>query len=132
LRQKSQLLNNLRADCLKVANWKGGVNMPKIEQKQVVINELKEKLDKAVSVVLVDARGVTVEQDTVLRKKFREANVEYKVYKNSIMRFAVKETPFAELEQYMLGPTAIAISYGEATGAASIIAREKNCTSTRV
>lgn len=98
--------------------------MPKIEQKQVVINEIKEKLEKAVSIVLVDARGVTVEQDTELRKKFREAGVEYKVYKNSMMNFAIKGTQFEGLSEYLAGPSAIAISYTEATLAASIIAKE--------
>ncbi|MCL1995259.1 MAG: 50S ribosomal protein L10 [Defluviitaleaceae bacterium] len=98
--------------------------MPKIEQKQVVINEIKGKLDKAVSVVLVDARGVTVEQDTVLRRKFREADVDYKVYKNSMLEFAVKDTQFEGLGQYLVGPTTIALSYGEATAAAAIIAKE--------
>ena len=104
--------------------FKGGVPMPKVEQKQVVINEIKEKLDKAVSVVLVNARGVTVEQDTVLRKKFRDAGVDYKVYKNSMMSFAVKGTQFEGLEEYFAGPSAIAFSYGEATTAAAIIAKE--------
>ena len=98
--------------------------MPKIEQKQVIINEIKGKLDKAVSVVLVDARGITVEQDTSLRKKFREANIDYKVYKNSMLEFAVKDTRFEELTQYLAGPTTIALSYGEPTAAAAIIAKE--------
>lgn len=97
--------------------------MPKVEQKQVIVNEIKEKLDKAVSVVLVDARGLTVEQDTQLRKKFREAGVDYKVYKNTMMNFAVKDTPFEGLKDYFEGPSAMAISYGEATAAARIISK---------
>ena len=55
--------------------------MAKLEQKQAVVSEIKEKLSKATSIVLVDARGLTVEQDTVLRKQLREAGVDYKVYK---------------------------------------------------
>lgn len=98
--------------------------MPKIEQKQILVNEIKEKLDKAESVVLVDARGVTVDQDTALRKKFRDAGVEYKVYKNSMMNFAVKGTKFEGLSEYFAGPSAIAISYTDATLGASIIAKE--------
>ena len=98
--------------------------MPKIEQKQLVIAEIKEKLARAVSVVLVDARGVTVEQDTQLRKKFREAGVDYKVYKNSMIDFAIKDTPFSELEQYLAGPTSVAIAYEDATAGAAIIAKE--------
>lgn len=99
--------------------------MPKIEQKQVIVNEIKEKLNKAASVVLVDARGVTVEQDTTLRKKFREVGVDYKVYKNSMMNFAVKGTQFEGLSDYFAGPSSIAISYTDATLAASIIAKER-------
>jgi len=99
-------------------------SMPKIEQKQVVINEIKEKLDKASSVVLVDARGLTVEQDTQLRKKLREAGVDYKVYKNTMMRFAVDQTPFEGLKEYLEGPTAVAICYEDASLAARLISKE--------
>ena len=55
--------------------------MAKVEQKQVVVNEIKEKLAKAASVVVVDARGLTVEEDTQLRKTLREAGVDYKYTK---------------------------------------------------
>lgn len=98
--------------------------MPKIEQKQVVINEIKEKLDKSLSVVLVDARGLTVEQDTALRKKLREAGIDYKVYKNSMMNFAVQDTQFAPIAEYLKGPSTMAFSYDDATSAARIIAGE--------
>ena len=54
--------------------------MAKVEAKQAVVNEIKEKLDKSVSLVLVDARGLTVGEDTDLRKQLREAGVDYKVY----------------------------------------------------
>ena len=105
-------------------NLIGGETMPKIEQKQVVIDEIKEKLQNAVSVVLVDARGITVEEDTRLRKQFREAKVEYKVYKNTMIERAIEGTPFADLKDYLSGPTTIAISYEGATDAAAIIAKE--------
>ena len=98
--------------------------MPKIEQKQVVINEIKEKLDKSLSLVLVDARGLTVEQDTVLRKKLREAGIDYKVYKNSMMNFAVEDTKFAPIAEYLKGPSTMAFSYDDATSAARIISGE--------
>jgi large subunit ribosomal protein L10 len=98
--------------------------MPKIEEKQVKINEIKEKINNAKSVVLVKSRGLTVEQDTSLRKKLREAGVEYKVYKNTMMEFAIKDTPFEELKSHLSGPTAIAISYDDPTIAASIINKE--------
>lgn len=95
--------------------------MAKIEQKQVVVNEIKEKLERAASVVIVDARGLTVEQDTVLRKKLREAGVDYKVYKNTLVRFAVEGTQFEGLKDFLEGPSAFAFSYEDATTAASII-----------
>ena len=59
------------------------------------ITEIKEKLDRAASLVVVDARGLTVEQDTILRKELREAGVSYKVYKNTMMNFA-----FAIFQKY--------------------------------
>lgn len=98
--------------------------MPNLEKKQLVIDEIKGKLDKASSVVLVNSRGLTVEEDTALRKKLREAGVDYKVYKNTMMNFAVKDTQFAELSQHFNGPTSLAISYDDATLAARIINKE--------
>lgn len=95
--------------------------MAKIEQKQVVVNEIKEKLDKAASVVIVDARGLTVEQDTVLRKKLREAGVDYKVYKNTMVHFAIQGTQYEGLDEYLAGPSTFAFSYEDATTAASIL-----------
>lgn len=93
----------------------GGENVARVEQKQVVIDEIKEKLDNASSVVLVDYRGLTVEEDTELRKALREAGVEYKVFKNTMMSFAFKDSQFDELRQHLAGPSAIAISYDDAT-----------------
>ena len=95
--------------------------MAKVEQKQVVVNEIKEKLARAASVVVVDARGLTVEEDTQLRKTLREAGVDYKVYKNTMVTLAVKDTEFEGLAQYLEGPSAFAFSYGEATTAAGIL-----------
>lgn len=95
--------------------------MPKIEAKQVVVNEIKEKLEKASSIVIVDARGLTVEQDTGLRKKLRDAGVDYKVYKNTLMALAVKDTSFEGLSDFLSGPSTFAFSYGEATTAAGIL-----------
>ena len=67
--------------------------------KEVVVDELREKLGRAKSVVLVDSRGLTVEQDTILRKSLRKAGgVDYKVYKNSMMALAVEGTDFAGLK----------------------------------
>ena len=95
--------------------------MAKIAEKQVVVNEIKEKLEKATSAVLVDARGLSVAQDTDLRKQLREAGVDYKVYKNTMMNLAVEGTQFQGLKDYFEGPSAIAICYEDPTVAASII-----------
>ena len=66
--------------------------MAKVELKQPVVNEIKELLTDAQSAVLVSYRGITVEQDTAMRKELREAGVEYKVCKNTMIRFAVSKT----------------------------------------
>ena len=68
--------------------------------------------------VLVDARGLTVAEDTELRKGLREKNVDYKVYKNTMINFAIQGTPYEELAKHLEGPTAVAISYDDATAAA--------------
>ena len=95
--------------------------MAKIAQKQVIVNEIKEKLEKAVSLVVVDARGLTVEQDTKLRKSLREAGVDYKVYKNTMVTLAVKDTKFEGLAEHLEGPSTFAFSYEEATTASGIL-----------
>lgn len=97
--------------------------MANLEQKKVVVSEIKEKLDRATSAVLVDARGLTVAQDTELRKQLREAGVDYKVYKNTMMNFAVADTQFEGLKDYFEGPSAIAICYEDPTTAAGIISK---------
>lgn len=94
--------------------------MAKVEQKQVVVNEIKEKLEKAASVVMVDARGLTVEQDTALRKQLRDAGVDYKVYKNTMMHFATRAQNL-KADEYLAGPSAFAFSYEDATAGASIL-----------
>jgi len=81
-----------------------------LEQKKAKVEELAQKLKEAKSIVLTDYRGLTVEQDTKLRKALREANVEYKVIKNTIISFAIKDSDLAGLEKYLTGPTAIAVS----------------------
>lgn len=95
--------------------------MAKIEQKKPIVEEIKSYLADAKAVVLVDYRGLSVEEDTVLRKKLREAGVVYKVYKNTMLRFALKDTAFAELEKHLDGPTAIAFGIEDATAPARIL-----------
>lgn len=97
--------------------------MAKVEVKKPIIDEISELLNGAKSAVLVDYRGLTVEQDTNLRKQLREANVVYKVYKNTFINVAIKGTEFEELGQHLEGPTAIAICKEDATAAARIISK---------
>ncbi|MEF9960441.1 50S ribosomal protein L10 [Niameybacter sp.] len=97
--------------------------MAKVEQKQVVVDQIKAKLEGASSILLVDYRGLTVEQDTTLRKELREAGVEYKVFKNTMVNFAVQGTEFEAISKHLEGPTAIAISYEDATAGARVLAK---------
>lgn len=96
--------------------------MAKVELKQPIVSEIKELLDGAESAVVVDYRGITVAQDTELRKKLREAGVTYKVYKNTMIRFAAQGTAFEALDPTLEGPTAIAVSKTDATAPARILA----------
>ena len=84
--------------------------MAKVELKQPVVAEIAELFNGAKGAVVVDYRGLTVEQDTQLRKQLREAGVTYKVYKNTMIRFAAKGTAFEALEPNLEGPTALAVS----------------------
>ena len=97
--------------------------MAKVELKQPIVAEISDAIKEAQSVVLVDSRGLTVEQDTNLRKQLREAGVTYKVYKNTMMNFAFKGTDFEGLAPYLEGPSAIAISTTDATAPARILAK---------
>ncbi len=96
--------------------------MAKVELKQPIVAEISEVIKHAQSVVLVDYRGLTVEEDTALRKQLREAGVNYKVYKNTLMNFAFKGTDFEALAPYLNGPSAIAVSTEDATAPARVIA----------
>lgn len=91
-----------------------------VEMKKVLVEEIKEKIENSQSAVLVDYRGLTVEETTELRKRFREAGVEYKVYKNSLMRFAFKDSGLEEFNQHLTGPNAIAFGMGDAVAPAKI------------
>lgn len=97
--------------------------MAKVELKQPIVQEIAEQIKDAQSVVLVDYRGLTVEEDTQLRKQLREAGVTYKVYKNTLMNFAFKGTDFESMSSLLEGPNAIAISKEDATAPARILAK---------
>ena len=96
--------------------------MAKVELKQPIVEAISEELKGAQSVVLVDYRGLTVAQDTELRKKLREAGVTYRVYKNTMMKRAFEGTEFEGLEGCLEGPSAIAISKEDATAPARVLA----------
>ncbi|MBB6451445.1 large subunit ribosomal protein L10 [Geomicrobium halophilum] len=92
-----------------------------IEQKQTVVNEIAEKLSNSESVILVDYRGLNVAQSTELRRQLREADVEFKVYKNTMTRRATEETNFTGIDEFLVGPTAIATSRTDAVAAAKVL-----------
>ena len=97
--------------------------MAKVELKQPIVQEIAGQVEGAQSVVVVDYRGLTVAQDTALRKELREAGITYKVYKNTLMNFAFKGTEFEALSEVLEGPSAIAISKDDATAPARIISK---------
>ena len=97
--------------------------MAKIEIKKPIVEEISATIKDAQSVVLVDYRGLTVAQDTELRKQLREAGVTYKVYKNTMMNFAFKGTDFESLAPYLDGPNAMAVSTTDATAPARVLAK---------
>lgn len=95
--------------------------MAKVEIKKPIVDEISELLNGAQSAVVVDYRGLTVEEDTKLRKELREAGVTYKVYKNTMINFAIKGTDFESLAPHLEGPTAIAVSKEDATAPARVL-----------
>ena len=97
--------------------------MAKVELKKPIVEEISAVIQDAQSVVLVDHRGLTVEQDTELRKQLREAGITYKVYKNTMMNFAFKGTDCEALLPYLEGPSAVAISTEDATAPARVLCK---------
>ena len=97
--------------------------MAKVELKKPIVEEISATIQDAQSVVLVDHRGLTVEQDTQLRKQLREAGITYKVYKNTMMNFAFKGTDYESLLPYLEGPSAVAISTEDATAPARVLCK---------
>ena len=97
--------------------------MAKVELKAPVVDEIKGYVAEAKSAVLVDYRGLTVEQDTRLRKQLREAGVVYKVYKNTMLHLAFEGTDYAKLDENLEGPTAIAFGIEDETAPARILSK---------
>ena len=97
--------------------------MAKVELKQPIVQAIAEDIKDAASVVLVDYRGLTVAEDTALRKQLREAGIVYKVCKNTMMKRAFEGTDFAALDEHLEGPSAIAISKDDATAPERILCK---------
>lgn len=97
--------------------------MAKVELKKPVVEEISNAIKEAQAIVLVNYSGISVEDDTKLRRELREAGISYKVYKNTMMNFAFKGTPCEELCKHLEGQNAIAISPTDATAPARIISK---------
>lgn len=97
--------------------------MAKVELKQPIVEEISANIKDAQSVVVVDYRGLTVAEDTQLRKQLREAGVVYKVYKNTLVNRAIEGTQFECLKDVLEGPNAFAISVTDATAPARVLAK---------
>ena len=95
--------------------------MAKVEQKKVVVDEIANVIADADSIILVNYSGLTVAQDTELRKTLREAGIDYKVYKNAMMNIAFKGTANEALSKDLNGTNALAVSKNDATAPARII-----------
>jgi large subunit ribosomal protein L10 len=91
-------------------------------EKEATVNEVRQKFEKSTAVVLADYRGLNVQEVTDLRKKLREAGVEYKVIKNTLTSRAAKDAHIEGLDQLLSGPTALAFSYGDQVTPAKILA----------
>ncbi len=91
------------------------------KEKQLVIDEIKGKLEKAQSAVIVDYIGITVAQADEMRKKLREAGVDYTVYKNTLVKRAIEGTDYEGLKDVLAGPSALAIGYEDAIAPARVL-----------
>lgn len=92
-----------------------------LEAKKAQVAEVIETLKEAQTGILVDYRGLNVEEDTDLRNKLRAANVKYFVIKNTLLRLASKETGLEGLDEALHGPTAIAVSSEDAVAPAKVL-----------
>jgi len=91
------------------------------QAKEVKVAEIKEKLEKAKGAVFANYQGLTVEEDTLLRKNLREAGIEYKVYKNTLTTLAAKELGLEGIKAFLEGPTSVALGYQDPTAPARIL-----------
>ena len=108
-------------DAIKPLEVKNMPNAKVLSEKQAVVAALKEKLKGAAAGVLVDYSGITVADDTALRRKMREEKVEYSVVKNTLVRFAIDDAGYGELDSLLHGTTSLAISHEDALAPARIV-----------
>jgi large subunit ribosomal protein L10 len=92
-----------------------------LKGKQAIIDEIKEKLEKARSTVVIDYLGISVAEADAMRRKLREASVDYKVYKNTLVARAIEGTAYESLKKVLSGPSAFAVSYEDAIAPAKIL-----------
>lgn len=92
-----------------------------ILSKQKTVEEIKEKISRAKSVVIAEYKGLTVAEDTQLRREFRKNDVEYKVLKNTLIKRALNELDYTEFDECLVGTTSVAFGYGDEVSAAKII-----------
>lgn len=92
-----------------------------LEAKKEAVNKISDRLQRSVAAVLTNYRGLNVAEATQLRKKLRDAGVEYKVLKNTLTRFACEKLGLDALKQDLVGPTAIAFSYEDPVAPAKIL-----------
>lgn len=85
------------------------------------VEEIKNRLNDARAIVLVDYKGVNVEEDNILRSKFREDNVDYFIAKNSLIKLALQDLGIDSLDSYLVGPTAVAVSKEDEVAPARVI-----------
>ena len=93
-----------------------------LNQKKEIVKEIADKMKAAQSFVLVDYKGITVEQVTLLRAKARQMGVDYKIYKNTFMNFAAKQAGYEELSSCFEGSTAVAFCESDVVAPAKLIA----------
>ena len=91
------------------------------KQKQIIIDEIKDKFERAESAVVIDYIGITVAEADAMRKKLREADVDYTVYKNTLVKRAIEGTKVEELGSILEGPSGVAFSYDDATAPARVL-----------
>ena len=91
------------------------------KQKQIIIDEIKDKFERAESAVVIDYMGITVAEADEMRKKLREAEVDYTVYKNTLVKRAIEGTKYEALDEILEGPSGFAFSYDDATAPARVL-----------